>query len=85
MEEYNDKDKYNNENINIKYNRFNDPTAGGFWTGSMVKLFFYFWFSHFEFYIKFKKRKFYIKIYSKHFSNYIYIYISDAYRINLYI
>ena len=36
MEEYNDKDKYNNENINKKYNRFNDPTADGFWTGSIV-------------------------------------------------
>ena len=36
MEEYNDKDKYNNENINKKYNRFNDPTAAGFWTGSIV-------------------------------------------------
>ena len=40
MEEYNDKDKYNNENINKKYNRFNDPTAAGFWTGSIVILFY---------------------------------------------
>ena len=41
MEEYNDKDKYNNENINKKYNRFNDPTAAGFWTGSIVINIFY--------------------------------------------